>query len=178
MARITINGVSIDPLAQSHQLAAAGIEAPDASASNYILVQTAAPLTDEQRAQLTGLGVEIQEYVPDDTYLCRYTPTDLGPIRALPFVTWAGVYLKGFKIPPSLRPAQADPAAALLPDLNARPPSRKHRTVDVVLHDGVEPTAAVREQIAAAAKVDPSTLQTGSRKVRLTVEEGQLDKIA
>jgi len=104
MSRITINDVSIDPLAQGHLLAAAGIEAPDASRSNYILVQTAAPLTEEQKARLAGLGVEIQEYVPDDTYLARYVPTDLGPIRALPFVTWAGVYLKGFKIPPTLKP--------------------------------------------------------------------------
>ena len=38
MSRITINDVSIDPLAQGHLLAAAGIEATDASRSNYILV--------------------------------------------------------------------------------------------------------------------------------------------
>src|SRR5262249_49159647 len=41
MARITINGVSLDPLAQAPALAAAGLDTPDTSASNYILVQTA-----------------------------------------------------------------------------------------------------------------------------------------
>jgi subtilisin family serine protease len=177
MSRITINDVSIDPLAQGQLMAAAGIEAPDASRSNYILVQTAAPLTEEQKAQLAGLGVEIQEYVPDDTYLARYVPTDLGPIRALPFVTWAGVYLKGFKIPPTLKPAAPDPATAIVPDLNVNPPSRKPRTVDVVLHEGVDPNQ-VKASIAAAAKVDPDSVQAGNRKIRLRVEQGQLDKLA
>jgi hypothetical protein len=178
MARITINGISIDPLAQSHMLTAAGMDSPDASQSNYILVQTKAPLSDGERGQLTKLGVEIQEYVPDDTYLCRYVPTDLGALRKLPFVAWAGVYMKGFKVPPSLRAAQADPTTVLLPDLKASRPSRRQRLIDVVLHDGVKPTDDVRDQIAAAGKIDATTLQTGSRKVRLTVEEGQLDKLA
>src|SRR5207253_2639441 len=40
-----------------------------------------------QRKQLADLGVEILEYVPDDTYVCRYLPQDLGAIRALPFVS-------------------------------------------------------------------------------------------
>lgn len=179
MSRITINGVSIDPLAQGRALAAAGVEPADASRSNYILVQSAAPLTDNQKAQLAELGLELQEYVPDDTYLARYLPTDLGPIQALPFVTWAGVYLKGFKIPPSLRQASPDLAASIVPELNVNSPSRKLRTVDVVLHAGVDPNATrLRDAIAAAAKVDPASLRAGNRKVRIRVEQGQLDKLA
>ncbi|NUP73417.1 MAG: hypothetical protein HOQ07_01985, partial [Sinomonas sp.] len=53
MTRITINGVSLDPVAQSAGLAAAAPDVSDASASDYILVQTSEPLTDEQRAQLS-----------------------------------------------------------------------------------------------------------------------------
>src|SRR5215468_11812092 len=103
MPRITINGVSFDPAAPT--VAAAAAASPDSSKSNYILVQTKAPLTDDDKGKLTTLGVQIQEYVSENTYLCWYKPSDLGPVRGLPFVSWAGVYLHGFKVNPSLRPA-------------------------------------------------------------------------
>ncbi|GAA1518774.1 hypothetical protein GCM10009827_037500 [Dactylosporangium maewongense] len=179
MARITINGISLDPLAQAHLLTAAGLAAPDAARSDYVLVQTAAPLTGTEKAQLADLGVEIQEYVPEDTYLCRFRPADLGPVRSLPFVTWAGVYMKGFKIPAALRGAQPAPAGAILPEPNGHGPSRKPHTVDVVLHRGVDAMSEqVRNDVAAAARVDPAGLRPGDRKVRVTIEEGQLDELA
>jgi serine protease AprX len=179
MARITINGISIDPLAQGHLLTAIGLDAADTARTDYILVQVEAPLTEEQRATLADLGVEIQEYVPEDTYLCRYRPADLGSVRALPFVAWAGVYLKAFKIPPSLRGTQPAPGTAIVTEVNGRGPSRKPRTVDIVLHDGVDLNSRpVREAIAAAAGVDPASVQAGSHKARVTVEEGQLNELA
>jgi serine protease AprX len=179
MARITINGISLDPVAESEGLRSASLVSADASGSDYILVQTDGPLSSEQTAQLSALGVEIQEYVPDNTYMCRYKPSDLDAIRALPFVVWADVYLRGFKVPPALRPAAPDATASVLPASVPRSPSRKLREVDVVLHGDVDPrTDRVREQIAAAAGLDPGDLQTGRRKVRLTVQEGQLEGLA
>src|SRR5437763_1486765 len=102
MARITINGITIDPQAQGPALAAADLVSPDSAQSNYIIVQTQGPLTKDQKAQLEGLGATILEYVPENAYICHYAPTDLAPVRALPFVTWANVYLEGFKINPAL----------------------------------------------------------------------------
>jgi hypothetical protein len=49
-------------------------------------LRTSGPLTDEQKDELARLGVEPQEYVPENAYLCRYQPSDLDAIRALPFV--------------------------------------------------------------------------------------------
>jgi len=48
--------------------------------------------------------VEIHN-VPEDTYLCRYGPSYLDAIRALPFVVWA-VCLQG---PADLRPQDPQP---------------------------------------------------------------------
>ncbi len=84
MALITINGVSLDPVAQSQALRAAGLESVDASKSDYILVQTSTPLSPSQQDELARLGVVIQEYVSENTYLCGYKGTDLAKIRALP----------------------------------------------------------------------------------------------
>src|SRR4051812_38684774 len=115
MARIIINGISLDPDRQGAQLAAFDLAAPDATNSDYILVQTNAPMTAAQRDELAGLGVVIQEYVSENTYLCGYKGTDLSGIRALPFVTWANVYLEGFKVAPSLRSPVSDPSTHILP---------------------------------------------------------------
>lgn len=179
MAQITINGVSIDPLAQSAAMADAGLESVDASHSNYLLVQTNGPLNADEKKQLTDLGVLIQEYVPENTYICGYGASDLDAIRALPFVAWAGVYLQGFKIPPSLRTGAPMSETSILPEAGGQVPSRKLREVDVVLHDDVDPGSQdVKTKIAGAARLGADDLQTGARKVRLTVEEGELDRLA
>lgn len=179
MARITINGVSIDPLAQSAAMADAGLESVDASQSNYLLVQTKGPLNADEKKQLTDLGVVIHEYVPENTYICGYRANDLDAIRALPFVAWAGTYLQGFKIPPSLRTAAPMSETSILPEAAGQAPSRKLREVDVVLHDDVDPGSKdVKTKIAGAARVGADDLQTGARKVRLTVEKGELDRLA
>ncbi|MFD3684157.1 S8 family serine peptidase [Nocardiopsis sp. NPDC058631] len=179
MARIEINGFSFDPVAQAEQVGLASREAPDASQSNYVLVQAQEPLSEEQRSQLAALGAEIHEYVPDNTYMCGYQPSGLGEIRALPFVVWADVYFPGLKIPPSLRPEAAEPVFTESLASVFVPPSNTLREVDVVLHQDVSPgTEGVREHIAAVSHQDASDLRLGNHKVRITVEEGKLGDLA
>ena len=175
MAPITINGISIDPTKNAQALAAAQLTSPDASGSDFILVQATGPLTPAQRARLQRLGAEILEYVPENTYICRYQPTYLSPIRALPFVSWVNVYLRGFKISPALRPAAAANLLSLAPASKAL--SKENVTVEVVVQKG-SMSDAVRNQIAAAAGVDASQLQAGRDKVWVTVEERRLDDLA
>ena len=180
MTRITINGVSLDPIAHAPALKLAGLESADASASDYILIQTAAPLSPDQTDDLTRLGVVVHEYASENTYLCSYKGTDLNGIRGMPFVTWANVYLQGFKVEPKLRPVGVAVAAHILPTApTAAAHSQAPRTVDVVFHEGVDPNSdAIKSAVAAAARVDKDALPMGRNKVRLTVEEKYLDDLA
>jgi serine protease AprX len=180
MSRITINGVSLDPVAHAQALGLAGLTSPDASTSDYILIQTSAPLTPAQSDQLAGMGVDIHEYVSDHTYLCGYKGTDLASIRALPYVIWVNVYLRGFKVAPSLRSQPASPAAThILPMGITEAHSNTPHTVDIVFHDDVDTSSdALKAAVAAAARVAPDTLPIGRRKVRLTVQEKYLDDLA
>jgi len=179
MALITINGVSLDPVADAQALNLAGLESADAEASDYILIQTTAPLSPDQTNELAQLGVDVQEYVSENTYLCSYKGTDLTSIRSLPFVTWANVYLRGFKVAPNLQPEGMTPAARVLPTPAASSHSRTPRTVDVVFHEDVDPESdALRTAVSDAARVDKDTLPMGRRKVRLTVQEKFLDDLA
>ncbi|MEW2403590.1 S8 family serine peptidase [Streptomyces sp. NPDC046862] len=174
MARITINGVTLDPLAQRDELAHASLIAEDASQSNYVLVQTDHVLSPEEKTQLAQLGAVIHEYVPQNTYLCGYQPSDLDAVRALPFVTWADVYLEGFKIAPSLR------GEGLRPDISVlRAPADAvvpgTRVVDVALHEDVDPgSQEVRQRIAAAVGLDPDDLRPARDKLRVEVPEESL----
>ena len=178
MSRISINGISFDPAGPS--IAAADAASPDTSKSNYILVQTTAPLSDADKTKLSELGVEIQEYVSENTYLCRYAPSDLTAVRALPFVSWAGVYLQGFKVNPSLRPpVSAAQTNAIGPLEAASSVSRTLRQVDIVAHDDVDPNSAdFKAKVAAAAHVSPDTLTVNRRKIRLNVQEKFLNDVA
>ena len=177
MAKITINGISIDPVTHGAAMAAANLITPSAAASNFILLQTKQPLNQADRDQLSQLGATILEYVPESTYICHYPPADLGAIRALPFVAWVNVYLHGFKVATSLRPGGQNVGVNLLsaPPLDTL--SKDRVTVNVVLHKGVT-ADSVRNKIAAAAGLNPSTMEVGRNKVRLTVEHRRLKDLA
>src|SRR6266511_5003523 len=181
MAKITINGITVDPLAEGPALAAAEMVTADASSSNYILIQTRQPLDQAHRAELAGKGVVILEYVPDNTYLCLFPPSNLNEIRALPYVAWANVYMKGFKVGPTLAvlPPGGPRVRNLLEvaTLPERTLSNAPKTVEVVFHRNVDPNT-VRDKLAAAARIDPADLKLSPHKVRLTVQTRYLPDLA
>ena len=167
MARITINGISIDPQAQAAAVASANLLSADAATSNFILVQVNGPLDKAQRDELTARGATILEYVPENTYVCRFEPADLTPIRTLPFVTWANVYLQGFKLPMALRQGTAARPGMNLLNLGPADTQSKDRvTVDVVLQKGVS-ADSVRDQVSAAAGLDPQELDVARHKISM-----------
>ncbi|KAL5366712.1 serine peptidase [Aspergillus floccosus] len=176
MTIISINGNNLDPEEQRPVLRALDLESADAAKSDYILVQSVEPLSNEQEDELERLGVEIQEYVSRNTYLCSYKNSDLESIRRLPYVSWTNVYLDMFVVQSSLK----TPAGTMeLSPFPAVPKDRASRTVDVLLHNDVDAGSSnVRSVIAAAAHADPETLDIGSSKIRLNVQNQYLDRLA
>jgi serine protease AprX len=178
MSDITINGITIDPIKQNRALRDAGLVAEDASESDHILIQTAEPLTAEQRAELEGVDVRMQEYVSDNTYLAAYPPEDLSRVRALPFVDWADVYSRVFKIPPPLLPRSADTGdVRSLADHEPHPDRRLER-VDLLLHPGIGAGPDLIARVAAAARVEFDAVAVTPGKLRITTSVGQLPELA
>lgn len=93
---ISINGRNWDPKINY---------ARDAARTNYITITTLGPILAEHHEKLRALGVEIQEQVDLDTYLCHYERSDLQPIRDEPFVRQADVFRSKFKIVSDLKKA-------------------------------------------------------------------------
>jgi len=180
MSRIKINGITYDPQETGRVRSAAAPLAPDAANSDYILIQTKAPLTAEEKHQLEALSVHIHEYVSLNTYLCGYKPSDLSAIRALPFVEWANIYLVGFKIAPTLAVGAQAGEVKSLAEMSVAPATAKSRdpkTVEIVFHKDVNPET-LRQQLAAIVHQNPEDIKMGRMKVRLTVQEQMLPGIA
>ncbi|SIO58798.1 Subtilase family protein [Singulisphaera sp. GP187] len=192
MADITINGITVDPFDTPHvglanaspalrgaatalSTAAATLPSED---TNYVLIQAKGPLTAAYRKDLEAAGAKILEYVPESTYVCRYEPADLDPVRKLPFVEWAGPYLQGFKVAASLTP---DPIGRMsLMEAAVGTPAVMRKTpkvVDVVFHGDVNVAAAAKE-VAIAAGIDPTDVKPSRNKVRLTVQANRLNDLA
>ncbi|MBW4606609.1 MAG: S8 family serine peptidase [Hassallia sp. WJT32-NPBG1] len=179
MAKITINGISIDPDSQINAIRSANLISPDSSNSNYILIQSTQPLNREQKSQLSELGAEILEFVPENTYICRYNPSNLDAIRDLPFVEWANVYLEGFKIAPQLVIGGKTDTANLLAiktadiSLLGQP-----KQVTVVFHNNVSIDDNLRDRIATAARLNPDDLEFSSNSIKLSVQPQYLEDLA
>jgi serine protease AprX len=96
MASITVNGNTIVPIGSQGEGWTVNANdqeevksAPNAKDSNFILVQVDRVLTVAEKGILADHHAEIQEYVAENTFLCRYEPEDLQALRLLPFVVTA-----------------------------------------------------------------------------------------
>ncbi|KAL2812561.1 peptidase S8/S53 domain-containing protein [Aspergillus cavernicola] len=178
MSVITINGNSPEPATQQTMLQAYGIQKDHAADSNYILIQTLHPLSKVQKDQLSSWGVEIHEYVSENTYLCCYQTADINAIRRINGVTWANVYPQLFVLPPRLKePVRTSEPA--VPSLASAPQTNTLKNVDIVFHDGVEATDSENKSaVATAAHVPFDILKPSGNKIRIQVQEQYLDEIA
>lgn len=168
MVLITINGNSLDTRAPVAQRQALGAAAEDAAGSNFIIVQTKEPLKKAQKQSLADNNVTVREYVSENTYVCRYEPQDLAPVRGLEFIDYCDIYPTTFVVNPGLRTHVSGPPGHIS--------SRTH-TVDVILHKGCE-FGGCKKAICEAAHVDPDDVEGCKGKVRLTVQEQHLDALA
>jgi len=74
------------------------------------LIQCDGPLASEQRNEMKKAGVELIQYVPDDTYIAKLTEVSPASVGGFSYVRWIGPYRKEYKQHPRLS-APAKPAA-------------------------------------------------------------------
>ena len=178
MSKISINGISLDPTQYKRELESLSLSSNDASISNYILIQVKGPLSKNNRKDLEKHRLDILEFVPKNTYIAYFKGDNISKIRALPFVTWANRYLKGFKIAPQLLESQqVAPVELMLLSENNVMIGDGARIVDIVFHVKADIGKAAK-LVAAAAGLDPSTLKVSSNKIRATVDLSRLSAVA
>jgi len=156
--------------------------AEDSARTDYITITAFRPLDSEQHEDLLRLGVEIQEQVDTDTYLCRYKPKDLKPVRDKPYIRQADVFRSKFKIVEDLKTttvAAANGIAIPIAGLASTDTSKGTDicTVDLILHNGLGAIEYVSE-LSNEAQIDPETIEYSSRKLRMTVDRSRLKLLA
>lgn len=178
MAEISYNGVSFDPMQDEHAMQIHGmLSSTNTANSDFILLQTPAPLTAPEKAELANAGVKLHGYVRG-AYEAEYRDRDLGRLRALPFVDWAGEVPDKAKVSPELHAATQSANAHVLSMLSpAGAPGSAKARVNIVLRPGVDDAAAL-DSIAAAAGVSRGDLDVRNRTVRTAVDADRLDAIA
>ncbi|KAH0342940.1 hypothetical protein KCU83_g9099, partial [Aureobasidium melanogenum] len=158
MSLITVNGNTLDP--QEHL-------SQDCKGCNFIYIQGYDDLEIEQKLQLAEMHVEIQEYIAQYTYLCRYMPEDLEKIRSLPFVRTVNIFHPELKATVSLK------------DMVRREIDRTDYEVDLVLHETPNvPPVGLAPYVAQIAGVQMEQLEILPNKIRLTVHQDKLDNLA
>ena len=111
----------------------------DASKTNYILVEFNAPLGQEEYKKFEKYQLSVEEYVGNETYLCRYEPADFNRLKELTIVTNVTVYPLSVKTSPDLQKAIQTQSGTI--------------RVQIHLHEGPEGDAKkVIEQISAITK--------------------------
>ena len=71
-------------------------------AHGSVLLQLRGPLSEAQRDRLSGLGVELLEYIPEFTWKARVRGESVAALRALDFVHALGALYPADKLPPAV----------------------------------------------------------------------------
>ena len=95
---------------------------------NFYLIGLSGPLLEDLRAQLKNAGVELLEFVPQNSYTARLTPAQARAARKLSFVTSVRIYREE-----DTGPVNATPSREISFD-TAPDVARNIRTYDLRLH--------------------------------------------
>ncbi|KAI1125638.1 hypothetical protein F5Y10DRAFT_294503 [Nemania abortiva] len=137
----------------------------DAKFTKYLLLKGKGPINTERKRELAVLGVAILEYLGQDSYLCRYDPDDLEPIRGLPFVEYASIYSRRMKTSARLQEAlQA-----------SQQPSNFH--IEIALHEGDHNADNVLDRLSGLG-ILRDDVSVNHDKLQLKVPDDVLREIA
>ncbi|KAF8848395.1 subtilisin-like protein [Acephala macrosclerotiorum] len=169
----------------------------DASQSNYILLQFRAPISNDQYQVLDPLQVQVLQYFHPNTYVCRYEPTDLDIIRALPFVLSASIFHQDIVVHKNLNSKirresilehEPQTAGATPIEGDSRPetlapgtesPSQQKFEVDIILHRNSGRTVAdIKQQLSNLSHQHLEQIHSSDHVIRMEVEGQYLDTIA
>ncbi|WRT70926.1 uncharacterized protein IL334_007925 [Kwoniella shivajii] len=156
MSAISINSVSIDPNGEKRST--------DAVNTDFIYIQSTAPLSREQKAGLAeDHNVQILELVEPKLYLCKYEGSSLDGIRALPFVNVANCYHNVFKTSPMV----ANTINSLAEDTK--------EPLNLILHRGVNDTESIVAKVRATDGVDLESLEVSANVVSVKASKQAME---
>lgn len=68
----------------------------------YYIVQSSGPVQESWKNQVSALGGELLEYIPDFAFKVRMNPAQAARVAALGDVAWVGIFQPAYKLSPKL----------------------------------------------------------------------------
>ncbi|KAM7207811.1 Peptidase S8/S53 domain containing protein [Naviculisporaceae sp. PSN 640] len=150
---IGINGHEIQP---DSQVEGGELFESTASRSNYILIQFTEFPNPAQEKELWNLKVHFCRLIEPNSWLARFEPGDLTPIRQLPFVIYANPYHESLSLHPDFEAALLDekqPRRGLVgasSTATATAPPPEHHKVSIMLHPMARNPDNLRDYLVSA----------------------------
>ncbi|KXJ85350.1 peptidase S8/S53 domain-containing protein, partial [Microdochium bolleyi] len=134
---------------------------------DFILIQSKKALRPAEKEDLEEAGVELQEYLGGNTYLCRYEPEDFAPLQRKDYIAHVSIYLRELKGTGALQRSIKEDK------------DKEHYEVDCILHEapGIIPSELVPE-VAKAAGIKEDDLSVSGNKMRFVMHQDRLSDLA
>ena len=123
--------------------------------NGYYIVQFNGPVQQAWKDQVTGLGGELLDYIPDFAYKTRMNPAQATRAAALDSVAWVGLFQPAYKISPKVDLAGAN-----------------------LLRVSIERGADAGQATAAIARSGATVLDRSENLLVVAAEAGQVQEIA
>ena len=121
----------------------------------YYIVQFPGPIREAWKKQVTEIGAEILDYIPDFAFKVRMTPEEALEVKELESVTWVGLYQPAYKLSADLK-----------------------RNGTQMYTVRIERSADVEAARAAIAKSGAKVLSHKGNILKVTADSTQLEAIA
>ncbi len=149
----------------------------DRSASGLFLIQFTGALPPAARPQLKALGVELIQYVPEDSFVARFENVPPGRVRQLEFVRWIGPYRPEHKIHRTLTGAPLGTTNATKAATSTSTTQTGVLDVAVLLSPRATPAERGQVRLSFNQLRQESTHRFGG-VLRGRISRGQLDALA
>lgn len=103
---VYVNSHEVQPVSQ---VPGGHLYQEDAAGSDYVLIQFNKVPTQEELLQLYTLGAQYCDSIGQQTWLTKYHPSDLSPIRQLSFVHYANIFHRSLKVDRQLQQKLSPP---------------------------------------------------------------------
>ncbi len=164
---LNLGTVSFDPLSGTPALGR-GLVVNDyrAGQPGLYLVQWGGPIRDFEKRQLTRLGAEIGDYIPDFAFVVRMTPEAARRAQGLKFVRAVAIYQPGYKLAGEFLGRDGSPVATYA--------GQDRVSVDITAFD----SAAGQSLAGRLQELGGRVLSSGGNGVVAEVPAGRLAELA
>ncbi|KID86185.1 KP-43 peptidase [Metarhizium guizhouense ARSEF 977] len=161
--------MSTQVIVNGNELSTAVPSTSDTRSTDFIVVRGINRISADNKRELAKKGAAVTEYLGNDIYLCHYKPSNLQPIRDLPFVAQANIF------PHDVKKSRSIINAIKSSESEGHP--QKTFNVEIFLHKGEEVSESVIKELSEKTDIVPKDIVAEENVIKLAADASTIDKI-